>query len=49
MGKKMYIPVKNNGKSYKLYMDDIYKIHSISKIVKPPLPLYDDFDCLRKF
>jgi hypothetical protein len=49
MSKKMYIPVSSNGRNYKLYMDDIYKIHSRSKLIKPSIPHYHYSDLLHKF
>lgn len=49
MGKKSYIPVIANGKKYKLYMDDLYKIHSISKIRRPAVPAYDELESPPKF
>ena len=41
MAKKLYIPVSSNSKNYKLYMDDIKKIHSIAKPRRPPVPAFN--------
>ena len=41
MAKKLYIPVSANNKNYKLYMDDIKKIHSITKSRRPPVPSFN--------
>ena len=49
MAKKMYIPVCKNGRSYKVFMDDINKIHSISKARRPAVPAYDYLDSPVKF
>lgn len=40
MAKKLYIPVNKNGKMYKIFMDDINKVHSIAKLRRPPVPAY---------
>lgn len=41
MAKKMYIPVNKNGRNYKVFMDDLIKVHTISKLRRPSLPNYD--------
>jgi hypothetical protein len=41
MAKKMYIPVNKNGRNYKVFMDDLVKVHTISKLRRPSLPNYD--------
>lgn len=48
MAKKMYIPVSNSGNKYKLFMDDIKKVHSIVKQRRPPVPSYNYMDTPRK-
>lgn len=49
MAKKLYIPVSANSKSYKLYMDDIKKIHSIAKSRRPPVPAFSYTESPIKF
>ena len=41
MAKKTYINVSKNEHKYRLYMDDLKKIHKISKRPRPVLPAYD--------
>lgn len=48
MAKKMFVPVSNSGNKYKLFMDDIKKVHSIYKKQRPPVPSYDYMDTPRK-
>ena len=47
MAKRVYIPVSANGRKYKLYMDDVHKVHTINKARKPPVPSYDDVESPR--
>lgn len=49
MAKKLYIPVSANSKNYKLYMDDIKKIHSIAKSMRPPVPAFSYTESPIKF
>lgn len=49
MAKKMYIPVNSNGRNYKLFMDDIVKVHSINKSRRPRVPSYNATDSSPKF
>lgn len=49
MAKKMYIPVSHNGNKYKLFMEDVSKVHSIAKSRRPPVPAYDYMESPRKF
>lgn len=49
MGKKTYIIVIAKGKNYKLYMDDLHKIHRIYKERRPPVPAYNQEESPRKF
>jgi len=41
MGKKLYIPICKQGKQYKIFMDDLIKVHSIHKSQRPPVPCYE--------
>jgi hypothetical protein len=41
MAKKMYIQVRSNGKNYKINMNDLVKVHTITKNRRPALPAYD--------
>lgn len=49
MGKKLYIPVCQNGRNYKLYMDDLAKARPIAKKTRPPVPSYSENDSLVKY
>ena len=49
MAKKMYIPVNKNGKIYKIFMNDLVKVHSISKNRRPALPSYDVAEPITKY
>lgn len=41
MAKKTYIKVERNDNRYRVYMEDVKKIHKIAKKERPPLPHYD--------
>jgi hypothetical protein len=49
MAKKMYIPVNKNGKIYRIFMNDLVKVHSISKNRRPALPSYDVAESFTKY
>lgn len=41
----MYIPLMKNGRNYKLFTDDISRVHSRnSKISRPPVPAYETME-----
>lgn len=40
MAKKMYIPVSKNHKTYKIYMDDVKKVHTHIHKTRPSVPAY---------
>lgn len=42
MGKKMYVPVFTNNKSYKLFLDDVKRVHQKPIRKTPALPSYHD-------
>lgn len=45
MGKKTYIPLMKSGRNYKLFTDDISRVHSrSSKVSRPPVPAYGAMD-----
>jgi len=44
MGKRIFIAVNANGRNYKVYMDDVVKVHSIGKLRKPRVPAYDSIE-----
>lgn len=49
MVKKTYIPVSSNGKNYKIFMEDIAKVHSIAKSARPRVPSYNETESALKF
>ena len=49
MGKRQYIPVRSNNNNYKVYMEDIKKIHTIGKSRRPPVPAYNCNESPAKF
>lgn len=49
MVKKTYIPVSSNGKNYKIFTEDIAKVHSIAKSPRPRVPSYNATDSSIKF
>ena len=42
MVKKMFVPVMSNGKPYKIFIEDIKKVHQIAKKRRPAPPAYNE-------
>ena len=40
MAKKLYVPVQANGRQYKLFLDDVKRVHQISKRRIPVVAAY---------
>lgn len=38
---KQYVPVVKANRKYKIYVDDIKKVHQITKRMTPPIPSYN--------
>ena len=41
MTKKKYVPLKKRNREYRLYLDDIKKVHKLISKPRPPLPPFD--------
>lgn len=42
MSKKKYVPLRKRNREYRLYLDDIAKVHKRICKPRPPLPPYHD-------
>ena len=42
MVKRMFIPAQQNQHAVKIYLDDVHKIHKLSKRARPKLPSFSD-------
>ena len=48
MGKKMYIPAVRSNKVYRVFLDDVARVHTFLRKNKPPVPSYDSGSPLLK-
>lgn len=48
MAKRAYIPVCQNGRNYKIYLQEVVKVHSIAKKTRPPVPAYSQCETVLK-
>lgn len=49
MAKKMYIPVVRGKKCYRVFLDDVSRLHSFIKKSRPVVPAYNESEPVQKW